>query len=72
MEVGVGPKRIDNETAAAPSAEADGLMDTVGVVCVDRDAQVCAAVSSGGLSLKSCGRVGAAAVYGAGCWAQVG
>lgn len=37
-------------------------MDTQGILC--------AGVSSGGLSLKLPGRVGHAALYGCGCWAQ--
>uniref|UniRef100_A0A2P2I1Z9 Threonine aspartase 1-like n=1 Tax=Hirondellea gigas TaxID=1518452 RepID=A0A2P2I1Z9_9CRUS len=44
--------------------------DTVGCVAVDCRGDVASAVSSGGLILKSPGRVGQAAVYGAGCWAE--
>ncbi|XP_072526672.1 threonine aspartase 1 isoform X2 [Salminus brasiliensis] len=45
-------------------------LDTVGAVVVDQDGNVAAAVSSGGLAMKHPGRVGQAAHYGCGCWAE--
>jgi taspase (threonine aspartase 1) len=46
------------------------LYDTVGCVVLAAGGTVAAGVSSGGIVLKTEGRVGEAALYGAGCWAQ--
>uniref|UniRef100_A0A1B6KDN8 Threonine aspartase 1 n=1 Tax=Graphocephala atropunctata TaxID=36148 RepID=A0A1B6KDN8_9HEMI len=45
-------------------------MDTVGAVCVDIAGNIAAACSSGGVLMKRAGRIGQAAIQGAGCWAD--
>ena len=42
----------------------------MGCVAVDASGNVAAGASSGGLILKTPGRVGQSAVFGAGCWAE--
>lgn len=46
------------------------MHDTVGVVCRDANGCMYSAVSSGGVALKHPGRIGEAAMFGAGCWAD--
>jgi taspase (threonine aspartase 1) len=53
-------------------AEDEEVFDTVGAVAVDALGRAAAVVSSGGLALKTPGRVGSAAVFGAACWAADG
>lgn len=50
--------------------EKNERLDTVGAVALGRDWSTAAGVSSGGLLLKQAGRVGHAAMFGAGVWAE--
>jgi taspase (threonine aspartase 1) len=52
------------------SIDTDLLNDTVGCCVITARGQVASGVSSGGIALKTSGRVGEASLYGAGCWAQ--
>ncbi|KAI8072894.1 nucleophile aminohydrolase [Gongronella butleri] len=54
----------------SPRPKHDADHDTVGAICLDAHGHIASGVSSGGILLKSPGRIGEAAVFGAGCWAQ--
>ncbi|KAI8500109.1 taspase, threonine aspartase, 1 [Branchiostoma belcheri] len=75
---GIGTGRFDrgeqslvqSESAVQDRCDADIRLDTVGAVAMDTSGAVSAAVSSGGLALKQPGRLGHAAMFGCGCWAE--
>ena len=79
LQQGGKRRRVDSAAAQQPSppqeeaseeAGASCFYDTVGCVVLAPDGSVAAGVSSGGILLKTEGRVGEAAAFGAGCWAQ--
>lgn len=55
-----------------PDIDASQRYDTVGVIVIDSGNNFCGAISSGGILLKPKGRVGQAAIPGAGVWANNG
>ncbi|TFK26524.1 N-terminal nucleophile aminohydrolase [Coprinopsis marcescibilis] len=61
-----------NDMPCEMRSELRNIQDTVGAVVWHAKSGAAAGVSSGGLLLKLPGRVGEAAVFGAGCWAQQG
>uniref|UniRef100_A0A8C9YPA9 Threonine aspartase 1 n=1 Tax=Sander lucioperca TaxID=283035 RepID=A0A8C9YPA9_SANLU len=63
-------ENVSTRTPGELSENGSGCLDTVGAVVIDLEGNVAAAVSSGGLAMKHPGRVGQAAHYGCGCWAE--
>jgi len=68
--------RLERSKAGEPAVDEseslpeEAMQDTVGAVALDARGNMAACVSSGGLLLKYSGRIGEAAIFGAGCWAQ--
>ncbi|KAJ3087915.1 hypothetical protein HK102_009991 [Quaeritorhiza haematococci] len=56
--------------AADPDDDDSTIYDTVGAIALDASGTVVAAVSSGGIALKYSGRIGEAACFGCGVWAE--
>ncbi|XP_047208356.1 threonine aspartase 1 isoform X4 [Girardinichthys multiradiatus] len=65
-----GQNQEKKRRQSSENENGSGCLDTVGAVVVDSEGNVAAAVSSGGLAMKHPGRVGQAAHYGCGSWAE--
>lgn len=66
----MGHNQAKRKRQSSGNENGSGCLDTVGAVVVDLEGNVAAAVSSGGLAMKHPGRVGQAAHFGCGCWAE--
>ncbi|KAJ7680573.1 asparaginase [Mycena polygramma] len=66
-----GPADASSDPTADGELHGNVFQDTVGAVAfVGESGEIASGVSSGGILLKYAGRIGEAAVFGAGCWAQ--
>ncbi|CAG9863074.1 unnamed protein product [Phyllotreta striolata] len=63
-------KQFNQYSKLLEAHQKDLLLDTVGAVCIDGSGHVAAACSSGGILLKKPGRVGQAAIFASGSWAD--
>lgn len=63
-------REVATRPQEAPAEDAAGDHGTVGAVALDRNGQLAAATSTGGLSRKLPGRVGDSPIPGAGTWAD--
>lgn len=68
----LGARQRERDGIALLGVLPDRPYGTVGAVAIDRDGEVAAATSTGGMVMKRYGRVGDVPVIGAGTWAEPG